>query len=38
LCQRYHLLHDRPEHRRRIRLTLRKRRAVGDLFGDRYPA
>src|SRR3954447_2283129 len=25
LCQRCHLLHDRPEHRRRIRLTLRRR-------------
>ena len=32
LCQRCHLLHDRPEHRRRIRLTLRRRRALGDLF------
>ena len=29
LCQRCHLLHDRPEHRRRIRLTLRRRRATG---------
>ena len=38
LCQRCHLLHDRPEHRRRIRLTLRRRRALGDLFLGDYPA
>lgn len=38
LCQRCHLLHDRPEHRRRIQLTLRKRRALGDLFAGLYPA
>ena len=38
LCQRCHLLHDRPEHRRRIRLTLRRRRALGDLFSGTYPA
>jgi hypothetical protein len=38
LCQRCHLLHDRPEHRRRIRLTLRKRRALGDLFAGPYPS
>jgi len=37
LCQRCHLLHDRPEHRRRIRLTLRRRRALGDLFSGLYP-
>ena len=37
LCQRCHLLHDRPEHRRRIRLTLRRRRALGDLFAGPYP-
>ena len=37
-CQRCHLLHDRPEHRRRIRLTLRRRRALGDLFSGPYPA
>jgi hypothetical protein len=36
-CQRCHLLHDRPEHRRRIRLTLRRRRALGDLFSGPYP-
>jgi hypothetical protein len=38
LCQRCHLLHDRPEHRRRIRLTRRKRRALGDLFDGPYPS
>ena len=38
LCQRCHLLHDRPEHRRRIRLTLRRRRALGDLFSGPYPS
>ena len=38
LCQRCHLLHDRSEHRRRIRLTLRRRRALGDLFLGPYPA
>lgn len=37
LCQRCHLLHDRKEHRRRIRLTLRRRRALGDLFEGPYP-
>ena len=36
LCQRCHLLHDRPEHRRRIRLTLRRRKALGDLFSGMY--
>jgi len=36
LCQRCHLLHDRPEHRRRIRMTLRRRRALGDLFDGPY--
>ena len=38
LCQRCHLLHDRPEHRRRIRLTLRRLRALGDLFLGPYSA
>jgi hypothetical protein len=38
LCQRCHLLHDRPEHRRRIRLTLRRHRALGDLFSGPYPS
>jgi hypothetical protein len=36
LCQRCHMIHDRPEHRRLIRLTLRRRRAVGDLFSGPY--
>ena len=36
-CQRCHLLHDRPEHQRRIWLTLRRRRALGDLFPGPYP-
>ena len=38
LCQRCHMLHDRPEHRRRIRMTLRRRRALGDLFSGPYPS
>lgn len=38
LCQRCHLLHDRAEHRRQIRLTLRRRRAIGDLFWGPYPS
>ena len=29
LCQRCHHLHERPEHRRRIWLTLRRRRVAG---------
>ena len=37
MCQRCHLLHDRPEHRRRIRITLGRRRALGDLFLGPYP-
>ena len=36
LCQRCHLLHDRPEHRRRIRTTILLRRALGDLFTGPY--
>jgi hypothetical protein len=36
LCQRCHMLHDRPEHRRRIRTTLLMRRALGDLFQGPY--
>ncbi|HET6468663.1 MAG TPA: hypothetical protein VFG43_09825 [Geminicoccaceae bacterium] len=32
LCQRCHLRHDRAEHLRRRRITLRLRRALGDLF------
>ena len=34
LCQRCHMLHDREEHRRRRLLTLRMRKAIGDLFGS----
>ena len=37
LCQRCHLMHDRVEHRRRIRITLHRRRAIGDLFTGAYP-
>lgn len=36
LCQRCHLTHDRPEHRRRRWLTLFRRRALGDLFQGLY--
>lgn len=36
LCQRCHMAHDRPEHQRRRRLTLRMRKAIGDLFLGRY--
>ncbi len=36
LCQRCHLLHDRPEHRRRRRVTVLLRRALGDLFSGPY--
>ncbi|SNB67712.1 hypothetical protein SAMN07250955_10625 [Arboricoccus pini] len=32
LCQRCHLRHDRPEHGRRRAITIRLRRALGDLF------
>ena len=35
-CQRCHMLHDRPEHRRRRWRTLFQRRAMGDLFGGPY--
>jgi hypothetical protein len=35
-CQRCHMLHDRKEHQRRRRLTLRMRKAVGDLFLGKY--
>ena len=31
-CQRCHMVHDRPEHRRRRWLTLFQRKALGDLF------
>jgi hypothetical protein len=36
-CQRCHLIHDRPEHIRRRRLTYLRRRALGDLFLGPYP-
>lgn len=36
-CQRCHLIHDRPEHRRRRWLTLFRRKALGDLFRGPYP-
>ena len=35
-CQRCHMIHDRPEHRRRRWATLFRRRASGDLFGGPY--
>ena len=35
-CQRCHLLHDREEHKRRRRLTLLRRKALGDLFSGAY--
>jgi hypothetical protein len=38
LCQRCHMLHDRPEHRRRRWLTLFSRKASGDLFRGPYPS
>ena len=31
-----HMLHDRPEHKRRRWATLFRRRAMGDLFGGPY--
>ena len=36
LCQRCHMLHDRDEHRRRRWITLRMRKAIGDLFLGLY--
>lgn len=36
LCGRCHLAHDRAEHRRRRALTVRARRALGDLFEGHY--
>jgi len=35
-CQRCHLIHDRPEHRRRRWRTLFRRKASGDLFHGPY--
>lgn len=37
LCQRCHLIHDRPYHLRRRRLHYLLRRALGDLFLGPYP-
>ena len=36
LCQRCHMLHDRGEHQRRRGITLRMRKASGDLFLGPY--
>lgn len=36
-CQRCHLIHDRPEHRRRRWLTLFRRKALGDCSADPMP-
>jgi 5-methylcytosine-specific restriction endonuclease McrA len=36
LCQRCHMLHDKAEHKRQRWPTLRRRRAVGDLFSGLY--
>ena len=38
LCQRCHMIHDREEHRRRRWITLRMRKAIGDLFFGLYRA
>ena len=35
-CQRCHMIHDRPEHKRRRWRTLFRRKALGDLFGGPY--
>ena len=37
LCQRCHLLHDRPHHLNQRRITYRRRWATGDLFLGPYP-
>ncbi|TXN21898.1 hypothetical protein [Methylobacterium sp. WL19] len=37
-CQRCHILHDGPEHRRRRHVTLHRRKALGDLFQGPYGA
>jgi len=37
LCQRCHIIHDRPEHLRRRAITYLLRRASGDLFTGPYP-
>jgi hypothetical protein len=36
LCQRCHIIHDRPQHLLQRRLTYRSRLAIGDLFEGRY--
>lgn len=36
LCQRCHMIHDRPHHLERRRVTYRMRRAIGDLFLGPY--
>ena len=36
VCQRCHMNHDRPEHKRRRWRTLFRRKASGDLFGGPY--
>ncbi len=38
LCQRCHLIHDRPHHLARRRITYLLRRALGDLFLGPYSA
>ena len=36
LCQRCQMIHDRPHHLARRRITYLMRRAIGDLFSGRY--
>lgn len=36
LCQRCHMIHDRPHHLTRRRVTYLMRRAIGDLFNGLY--
>lgn len=38
LCQRCHIIHDRPEHLRRRRISFLLTRAIGDLFEGVYRA
>jgi hypothetical protein len=38
LCQRCHLIHDRPRHLAQRRITYLLRRAIGDLFLGPYSA
>ena len=37
LCQRCHMIHDRPHHLARRQITYLRRRALGDLFLGPYP-